>query len=38
MHIEDAVGCDWTSAGFEIKAGSSISVVSENEIDVVCFW
>lgn len=37
VHIEDAVGCDWTSAGFEIKAGSSISVVSENEIDVVCF-
>src|SRR5690554_1831883 len=37
VHIEDAVGCDWTSAGFEIKAGSSINVVSENEIDVVCF-
>src|SRR5690554_3167892 len=37
VHIEDAVGCDWTSAGFEIKAGSSINVVSEDEIDVVCF-
>src|SRR5690554_2093826 len=37
VHIEDAVGCDWTSAGFEIKAGSSINVVSEDEVDVVCF-
>src|SRR5690554_1020129 len=37
VHIEDAVGCDWTSEVFEIKAGSSINVVSEDEIDVVCF-
>src|SRR5690554_5706254 len=37
VHIEDAVGCDWTSEVFEIKAGSSINVVSEDESDVVCF-
>src|SRR5690554_6407996 len=37
VHIEDAVGCDWTSEVFEIKAGSSINLVSEDEVDVVCF-
>jgi PKD repeat protein len=37
VRIEDAAGCDWTSSPFEIKAGYSISVDTDDVIDVVCF-
>ena len=37
VHIEDVMGCNWTSEDIEVQAGSVITVTNENIIDVVCY-